>query len=433
MTRALKSRVFLPREDGTSFRSFIQFPLFIFRLVCIDFEVLSEYSTRKEKLLYYGRKAFVTLYFVCHWLAIASFATLTIISDDIVSVSRASMNTAASLFIVTKCFVAVFKKSAFRDLFQELENLFDHHDGNRRLAVKGHVESNNRLMRIFAVSFFALAIVIVLPIIPYLVNGSMILTVDYWYPFDQFQPRNYPFAYAWVLWTTWNDDFIFLGGEIMFHALVGAIAMELEFLKMDFATAFDASDNDGRAKEIENLIERHNQLFDLVDKLQEIYSSNILSSFVVSSIIIGFAAFQLSTTANDIATFSFYGPGMSMILAHIFALCVSGQKLIDKSEEVADGVYDCGWEKIDDESLKKQLILIMLRAQKAKKLSAMKFVNVSLETFTTVSFFQDIVLSSYLTFLFSVVNGDLFLSVVVTKSLFEIINLISDDVMLYRF
>lgn len=68
----------------------------------------------------------------------------------------------------------------------------------------------------------------------------------------------------------------------------------------------------------------------------------------------------------------------------ILLLCSFGQKLTNSSESVANGVYDCGWEDIKDEAFKKQLQLIIIRARRAKKLTAMGFADISLETFTRV-------------------------------------------------
>lgn len=386
MRKAFKLKLFLSGEDETSFRSFIEFPLFVYRLVSVDFQSLSDSFTRRQKLFYYLKEAHVALYFVSHWIAFTSMILLTLDSiNDIVAFTRSFMNTFGSFFIVTKSFSVVLRKSTFNGLLEDLEKVFDCHDKTKwKLAAKKHLGRNNRSMKIFALPFFAMLVAMAFPIIPFLYDGSMILTVDYWYPFDAYQNVNYCFAYAWILWMGWNDVLHFLGGEIMFRALSGVIAMEYEFLKLDFAAALETS-SDTRSEKVRSLIQKHNKLFETVDKLQDIYSINILSSFTVSSVSVAFTAFQLSTTVNDLATMSFYVPYMAMVLGHIFMLCVSGQKLIDSSQSVADGVYECEWEKIEDEALKKQLILIIQRAQKAKKLSAMSFLNVSLETFTTVS------------------------------------------------
>ena len=98
-----------------------------------------------------------------------------------------------------------------------------------------------------------------------------------------------------------------------------------------------------------------------------------------------FIAFELSLASAKVATYAYYMPFLCMTVGLIFLLCVFGQKLIDSSEAVAEGIYDSGWEDFDEHAFKKQFILILLRAQKAKKFTAMNFATISLPSFTTVS------------------------------------------------
>lgn len=98
-----------------------------------------------------------------------------------------------------------------------------------------------------------------------------------------------------------------------------------------------------------------------------------------------FVAFQLSPARNDFSTYTFYIPYLSMICGQILLLCVFGQNLKDSSEAVADGVYDSGWEDFADNDFKRQLVIIILRAQRPKRLTAMNFAEISLTSFTSVS------------------------------------------------
>ena len=64
-----------------------------------------------------------------------------------------------------------------------------------------------------------------------------------------------------------------------------------------------------------------------------------------------------------------------------------GQKLMDSSVGVADEIYGCDWTDLDDNEFKKQMITVIIRAQKPMRLTAMGFADISLETFTTVKYF----------------------------------------------
>jgi hypothetical protein len=72
--------------------------------------------------------------------------------------------------------------------------------------------------------------------------------------------------------------------------------------------------------------------------------------------------------------------------SQIFLLCFFGNKLTTASENVAKAVYDSDWHEYQNKSVKKGFLLMMQRSQKPAYLTAFKFVKVSREAFTTVSF-----------------------------------------------
>jgi hypothetical protein len=68
--------------------------------------------------------------------------------------------------------------------------------------------------------------------------------------------------------------------------------------------------------------------------------------------------------------------------------CDYGQMLKDASLSVADGIYESGWENLEDEKLKKMLMMIIMRSQKSSALTAMKFNEINLEQFAKVKFLK---------------------------------------------
>ena len=47
-------------------------------------------------------------------------------------------------------------------------------------------------------------------------------------------------------------------------------------------------------------------------------------------------------------------------MSQIWLLCSYGQKLIDSSSAVADEIYGCDWTDLDNNELKKQMIIVMI-------------------------------------------------------------------------
>ncbi|XP_023708399.1 odorant receptor 4 [Cryptotermes secundus] len=80
------------------------------------------------------------------------------------------------------------------------------------------------------------------------------------------------------------------------------------------------------------------------------------------------------------------------VLSLLLLPCWYGNELTLQSLELAQAAYDCDW--LDaPQSFKRSLVTIMCRAQKPVRLTAWKFFNVDLQTFTSVlratySFYQ---------------------------------------------
>lgn len=75
---------------------------------------------------------------------------------------------------------------------------------------------------------------------------------------------------------------------------------------------------------------------------------------------------------------------MSIIMYQLYRYCLSGTNLSDYSVSVCDTIYEINWMVVDT-SIQKSLALMMQRAQRPIKLTAAKFVFLSLQTFTSVS------------------------------------------------
>lgn len=82
----------------------------------------------------------------------------------------------------------------------------------------------------------------------------------------------------------------------------------------------------------------------------------------------------------------FYASYLGTIVGQIWLLCYYGQKLIDSSADLAEGIYESDWMDLDNNLLRKQIILIMLRVQRLQRLTAKNFAVISFETFATVKY-----------------------------------------------
>lgn len=377
---------FNPAEDEINFNSFTKFPLFLFRLLFFGFKPASEIASLSTRIAYSLRMCYFKFIIVCLVVAIASMIGYAIVnSDNFVAAATSVPNVVTVVLIGLKSLATLLRKDQIWQIFLELSAIFELHAGeNKKYKIKNYLSSYHRLVKTYSGTFVLMFMPIAVPFFDYLATGRMKISVNYYFPYDAYQAETFLWTLLIVIWIAFYTLVLLLATDSLLYSLTTVVAMEFDILKVDFMN-LNLMPKHRRADQIRSLTDRHNKLFDLGDKLQEIYALTFLFSFVISSLIMCFVAFQLSIASGDISAYSFYIPYLCMIGGQILLLSVFGQKLKDSSEAVADGIYDCGWEEFKDNAFKRQLVIVMLRAQKPKRLTAMNFAEISLQTFTTVS------------------------------------------------
>lgn len=224
------------------------------------------------------------------------------------------------------------------------------------------------------------------PVIDFLITGNLKMIANFWFPFDIFTPRNFFSVLLWIDFCAWTHTTYMLGVDSLLFALISLLTMEYDILRADFVDLKLTPAVD-RTKKLKSLVERHNTLFGISEKLQRIYEAFFLASFVSSSLTLCYAAFMMSYS-SDSQVFVMNGCLVIMTICPVLLLCYFSQKASDSSFAIADEIYDCEWEEFEDNRFVKQLILVFVRAQKPIQLSAMGFFTMNLESFTTVSNFN---------------------------------------------
>lgn len=386
-------KIFHPIEDEITFDSFTKFTIALYRLVLFDLNPLDENATLRERIVY-RVKQFYFKFCIVGLITAIFLLTGHFIScmDDFLVASSAIPNVTTVFMVCLKALVVQMHKDDYKTIFMEFSELFNRRSvENRKYKVKSFLDDYHFYMKIYAGLSALMFLPITFPIVPFMLHGKMELTVNYWFPFNAYRFKVFPFVLLGVDWVGYNCLIFLLATDSLLYALISVISMEFEILKIDL-TNFKLIVKHERAGKLTELINRHNQLLDISDKLQKIYSFPFLFSFGISSLIMCFVAFRLSTANNDLTIYGFYVPYLLIMAGQIMLLCLFGQKLINSSEAVADGIYFCGWEDFADVSFKKQFILIMMRAQRAKKLTAMHYADISLPSFTSVRSFMQFVM-----------------------------------------
>lgn len=387
MVKFASIKMFNLSEDEIDFDSFIKFSGFCYKLLFFDFAPLSRSASRVEKIKYACKINYFRFCMSCLILCIAElFAFAFLSAKNFVEATVNVPNIVTVSLIVIKSLANLFHREDIRIIFQDLRQIFsDRGNGqNGKYKVKKYLDGYHRFIKIYASSVVMLYIPVVFLIVSYMYSGIMTMTVNYWYPFDIYQRHTFPIALAWTNYLGFIGLAHMLAAEAMLFALITVLAMEFDILKQDLIELKFTQPQD-RLKTVKSLIDRHSKLLQIGDQLQNIFGITFLCHFVISSLEMCFIAFLLLSIEADVAAYAFYVPYLGMVVGQTLLLCIFGQKICDASQEVSEGVYNCGWEEMKDVSFKKHLILILLRSQRAMKLTAMKFADISLESFTTVS------------------------------------------------
>lgn len=387
MFNILKS-IFNPPDSAINFQSFLKFSELIFKFFFFNFQPIEETAAFKKKAIHAAKLLYFRFVIVTFSMSVAMFAAYGLTNmDNFLLASSSVPNSNCILLIFLKGLVTFTHREDIWNICQELKQLVDQRimTSDNKHNLKEFLDDYHRVMKIYSIPFIVVSLPIVFPLIPFLINGEMDLLIRYWYPVDIYQANIFPFAWLWVNWIAWNASVMLLAVDALLFALIAVIAMEFVILRKNIST-LSCSPEHERTEKIRTLTDTHNRLLDFVEKLQRIYGLTFLFCFVISSLIICFIAFQMSVAPTIKEGFMFNVPYISMMVAQVFLLCFGGQKLINSSLSVAEGVYDCGWHEMTDNKMKKMLLIIMVRSQRPAMLTAMNFAEISFPSFTTVTF-----------------------------------------------
>lgn len=376
-------------EEEINFNSFTKLTLFIFGLVKFNFTPIEQDASRKEKFFFEARLNLCRFNVFTIALAATSFLIHAAQSKDFVFSSTCILNAISVSQVGLKIFATLHGREKIWNIIQALKKMSEIRGSfkNKKYRIKSYFDEYLRTMKIYSVIIASAALpVVILPLIKFVFFGIMEPTIIYWYPIDVYQTHTFFIALLWCDWIGFFGLAYLLAVDSLVYVIITMIAMEFEILREDFEESFNIPTLNGKHPEIMGLVKRQIDLYELVDELQGIYELNFLFSFVISSLIICFVAFILTVANGNLTLYSFFIPFLGVMMGQIFLLCMYGQKLMDASAEMAHGIYNSNWSEVEDISVRKQLVLIMERCQKEKRLTAMGFADISLPIYARVRF-----------------------------------------------
>ncbi|XP_050356411.1 odorant receptor 67c-like [Nymphalis io] len=168
--------------------------------------------------------------------------------------------------------------------------------------------------------------------------------------------------------------------DTFFYVFCTYIRMHFRILGYHFENVVCASHDETREK-MRKCIRRHQELIELVNQLETLYSKSTLFNILSSSLLICLSGFNITIVAETTAILAFI-PFLVVSLTQISLTCFYGDMLMASSTKMRDAVYNCRWYDAPPD-IKKSVFLVQFRASKPCKVTAANFAVLNLTAFTT--------------------------------------------------
>ncbi|CAO1342318.1 unnamed protein product [Diamesa hyperborea] len=287
------------------------------------------------------------------------------------------------ILALMKTYVVVYRnQETFTEIIETLGKLFPKSMEEQQKYKVGIIFKRQKALNIFFSAIY-MTIFVIFNLMPificiqiYYTDGIIHKEFPYmmWHPFDAYQPVVFEFCYLLVIWAAFTCDIAVLSTDLLYSNVLTLLCMQFDILKRDLEH-LNAEESKECIIELKKKVLLHMELIEISEKLEDIFSMSILINFV-----------------GNLIKFSIY---LFSSLSQILLMCYYGDQLKESSSSIAEGVYNSNWYN-GQPAIKKQMSLVLLRAQRPQYLTAHKFSNVSLMSFTLVTIRFEI---RFLTFL----------------------------------
>ncbi|XP_012219953.2 odorant receptor 4-like [Linepithema humile] len=134
------------------------------------------------------------------------------------------------------------------------------------------------------------------------------------------------------------------------------------------------------------LIKRHNRIIIFSDNIEKFFSFIALMQVVWNTLILCCIGIMIIISLyNEAGIIALVKMSVSYftVLLEIFILCFAGEYLSFQSESITDAAYNMLWYNMSSKQVK-FIILIIMKSQSQLTITAGRFMNLSLETFTNI-------------------------------------------------
>ena len=359
--------------------------------------------TRREKIL--AKLKFYYVRFIVVNLILMNVSLIKFIMENyenLKMVRSALSNFVLGLMVTIKTFHFVWNRKRIKKVKDNLEKLFElsynsYSDRYQRTLKLINISQKVYIFLVFGTEMMFFSIPIIQNIVQ-LVNGSdhwdRILYHQSYIPFSYEPLTVYISVYLWVKYIGFLLDVYLVVNEIFFDTLLVLLSAEFNNLAHELEN-FDFTDCQ-QDQEFKKLINKHCELFEISGEIDSIFKFSLMVTFLGSTIFLTFSMFQLflsddllhSLLENDVFDLIKFSSYFNASLLGIFLFSFFCQVLTTSSERVAFKIMQSNWSECSDDTMKKNIQMVLLRAQKPLELTALGFFGINMEVFTYVSIFD---------------------------------------------
>ncbi|XP_025158050.1 odorant receptor 13a [Harpegnathos saltator] len=142
-----------------------------------------------------------------------------------------------------------------------------------------------------------------------------------------------------------------------------------------------SSDDPDVKKVVVDCVKCHQDAITFADTLERLINVLVLGQFVISTGLLCFAGFQLTSMLKNKGRLMKYSVFLNAAILEIFMFSFSGNDLMTESDAVGESAYSSGW---IGGTFGRSLQIMMLRSMVPSRITAAKFYSMSLQSFTQV-------------------------------------------------
>ncbi|KAI7815358.1 Odorant receptor Or50 [Rhyzopertha dominica] len=303
--------------------------------------------------------------------------------DDINGILSTMITLSPTIQLVVKLSVLKFHKSRLQSMLTTIRNDF-------WLANMLDKEIEDDLYRrsklvLYCVGFVymsGLAYYVTSCVLP-LARGKMELPMNSFYGFDtNFTPVYEIFYFVQVFCQILSVIHGVVGHDILFYSMTSNIIAQ--FILLGNVLKNITMEKETMDKTLKVCVNHHYMLLRFSNEMESVFAIGLLIQFSLSAIALCIGCVILTVTEVTLFPILYLASYCIGHLMQLFNFCAFGAELAYESSSLANHIYDCKWEDIDNNKIKKKLMLIVVRSQREKRLSVMHLTFLDFATFLKI-------------------------------------------------